>query len=436
MKTTNAISVLVCVILVFVCSSAQGGDERTVHDANNDYIAPEKTSRMRNGFGGGRRRVFLPVTAGELLPTGSILLPPDLIRFCVLGTDQYDTPLLTCSIGEGEALSFSVIRAWTSAHQSPHSVKITCTGNGKFNAPWPLKADNLNKLEISGCLLTGYFDDIYKREMDNETDSLTHVNIFNNVIEVHIMDVIDYVMNMANSSKSAYCGSQKLVISAFRNNTYSFPRPPPDFNLSDLKKVSDKLKDSSNKQPFSCAFDDLQVLDESMRSSRSKYSFDMLVSSSTFPKLVNYNISYNQLVEVPDKLIQWSSAFPSLTTLDMSNNNIKHIRFSPFVNPDSRKKPLVIDLRDNKVKSFPAKMSSLANNEPAVIFDLRSNPITCDCSVLPLQTYLKTVQSTYPQYKQFLDIKCDSPVFFKGLNVLSSKVQSMTLVCAQKMLLP
>lgn len=315
---------------------------------------------------------------------------------------------------DNNTLNFNDFRVWTSelAESTKVALEVSCGPNGRMFLPWPMKAKGLVKLEVRGCTIEGFTSEFNKTS--KLVDELQDFTLDSCVSVMSLDDIFDLIYTPV--SQEYDCGQQTIHSSVIRNMTYSFPDlNPKDQSLNThqedlLMSSADVLVDKSEQTRYTCSYPNLEYIDMSTSRSRSKLHLRLMTDHSKYPKLRTFLLSDNGYKRIPQELINWRKSFPQLEYMDMSKNSITKLDFlgTSFNRRIRRKRPLVVNLSYNSVKTIPYNIVEYMNGTLPIIVDLTGNPFSCDCNFLRYKKYVMDVVRKYPKFKRLSLIKCYS----------------------------
>lgn len=315
---------------------------------------------------------------------------------------------------DNNTLNFNDFRVWTSelAESTKVALEVSCGPNGRMFLPWPMKAKGLVKLEVRGCTIEGFTSEFNKTS--KLVDELQDFTLDSCVSVMSLDNIFDLIYTPV--SQEYDCGQQTIHSSVIRNMTYSFPDLyPKDQSLNThqedlLMSSADVLVDKSEQTSYTCRYPNLEYIDRRASRSRSNLYLGLMTDYSKYPKLHTFVLSDNGYKRMPQELINWRKSFPQLEYMDMSKNSITKFDFlgTSFNRRIRRKRPLVVNLSYNSVKTIPYNIVEYMNGTLPIIVDLTRNPFRCDCNFLRYKKYVMDVVRKYPKFKRLSQIKCYS----------------------------
>ncbi|XP_062606173.1 toll-like receptor 6 [Saccostrea cucullata] len=228
----------------------------------------------------------------------------------------------------------------------------------------------------------------------------------------------------ANLPRSALCGSEEnLRIKIERNHTFSFIHDLGN-SKSDIEmfaKIATENIMDSRLSPHKCVYKKLEVLEQSVTSSLSRYYATNLIEQNRFPELSVLNISHSNIYRIPENFKTWWMYFPNLKYLDMSYNRIQDI---VFPRTDARMmgnsiSNLTLDLTFNNISELSVRDFERIIQNKYLFVKLANNPFNCTCSD-KMKEVLRYIQerdwnsSKYQKYSYIRDLECYYPKDVRG----------------------
>lgn len=309
-------------------------------------------------------------------------------------------------------LDFNDFRDWTSklGETTKVMLEVSCGRNGRIFLPWPMKANGLIKLEVTGCTIEGFSSEFNKSS--KLVDELEDLVLDNCVSKTSLDNIFDIIYKPV--SREYDCGQESLHSVVRRNMSYSFK----DSKLQKLTKhqehllmsSADVLTNKAKHAKYICRYPNLEHIDESTSRSRSKLYLRLMTSYSEYPKLQTFLLSDNGYTRIPREFVDWQASFPQLEYLDMSKNNIAKFNFlgTSLKGNGIRKRPLVVNLSYNTITVIPINIVDYMTATVPVIVDLTGNPLNCDCNFLRYKRYVMDVLRNYPVFSRLSAITCYS----------------------------
>ncbi|CAC5389672.1 unnamed protein product [Mytilus coruscus] len=330
--------------------------------------------------------------------------------------------LRKCEIFVDSRIDFIDFGKWTSELESTVKVSldVTCSKKGVFSLPWPMKARGLIKLNVKGCVLEGFFPE--SLTPTNLKDELQELSLDTCVIVSNLKRVI-YLFNTP-LTKEIDCGQQTLQRSVWRNISYMSTNNMEDVTIDQFLKVFSSFEHFLNRPKqirYRCKYSNLKYIDESISSTRSKYSFLLMTAYADFPKLHTFRWIDNGYRSIPQELIDWRKYFPQLKLLDLSYNNVTKFDFlgAPSSETASKSEPLVVDLSQNSVAEIPINMPDYLTGSVPIIVDLTGNPLRCDCNFLRYKSYVMNALKRYEKYEKLSRITCNSAIKHRKIQLVN-----------------
>ncbi|CAC5389671.1 unnamed protein product [Mytilus coruscus] len=329
--------------------------------------------------------------------------------------------LRKCEVFVDSRLDFIDFRQWTSELDSAVKVSldVTCSSEGTFFLPWPFKARGLIKLNVKGCVLEGFFPETLTQT--NLKDELQELFLDNCVIASNMKHVI-YLFNKP-LTQEIDCGQQTLQRSVFRNISYMSTNKTDEITIDEFLKIFSFVQffNRLGKIRYRCKYSNLKYIDESISSTRSKYSFLLMTAYSDFPKLHTFRWTGNGYRSVPQELIDWWKYFPQLKLLDLSYNNISTFDFLGAASTEtvSKSEPLVVNLSQNSVTEIPVDMPDYLTGSVPIIVDLTGNPLRCDCNFLRYKSYVMNALKRFEKYENLSRITCYSAIMHRKIELVN-----------------
>lgn len=309
-------------------------------------------------------------------------------------------------------LDFNDFREWTSKLSQSTKVilEVSCSRNGRIFLPWPMKANGLIRLEVTGCTLEGFTSEFNKSS--NLVDELEDLVLDNCISKTNLDNIFDIIYKPV--SRQYDCGQETLYSVVRRNISYSF-KDSKHTKLTKhqerlLMSAGDVLINKAKHAQYICRYPNLEHIDESTSRSRSKLYLRLMTSYSEYPKLQTFLLSENGYTRIPQEFVDWQTSFPQLEYLDMSKNNIVKFNFlgKSLKGNGIRKRPLVVNLSYNAITVIPINIVDYMTATVPVIVDITGNPLKCDCNFLRYKRYVMDVLHKYPMFRRLSAITCHS----------------------------
>lgn len=309
-------------------------------------------------------------------------------------------------------LDFNDFREWTSKLSEATKVilEVSCSKNGRIFLPWPMKANGLIKLEVTGCTLEGFTSEFNKSS--KLVDELQDLVLDNCVSKTSLDNIFNIIYKPV--SQEFDCGQETLHSAVRRNMSYSFKESKHQkltkHQVHLLMSSADVLINKAKHAQYICRYPNLEHIDESTSRSRSKFYLRLMTSYSEYPKLHTFLLSDNGYTRIPQEFVDWQTSFPQLEYLDMSKNNIAKFNFlgTSLKGNGIRKRPLVVNLSYNAITVIPINIVDYVTATVPVIVDLTGNPLNCDCNFLRYKRYVMDVLHKYPMFRRLSAITCQS----------------------------
>lgn len=350
-------------------------------------------------------------------------LPPTWQDFCTLkGTENNGTLLsYECSIDgfSSGRWNFSQLRDYISAKHFKYAFDVQCRNNSNISFPFNGKARNIVKLHVRDCIATDYYSDFQNADLDKIPDELEEVVLINvqRVISVKAM-MKNLQIKPENIPRNVNCGDEDtLKVKIERNESYSFVGNLP--NISTFITIASSNIINKRISSQKCSFKNLQLLETSAQSSRSRYFAEFLTESNRFPELRTLNISHSSLYYVPEQFKNWMIYFPKLEYLDMSHNKIQDIVLPVPKDYDPTSARLTLDLTFNDIRQISVRFLEKIVLARHLYVIIDNNPINCSCKD-QMRDVLKYIRDTdwnsvkYERHQYIRDLKCQFPENIKG----------------------
>jgi hypothetical protein len=110
-------------------------------------------------------------------------------------------------------------RDWTSklGETTKVMLEVSCGRNGRIFLPWPMKANGLIKLEVTGCTIEGFSSEFNKSS--KLVDELEDLVLDNCVSKTSLDNIFDIIYKPV--SREYDCGQESLHSVVRRNMSYS-----------------------------------------------------------------------------------------------------------------------------------------------------------------------------------------------------------------------
>ena len=344
---------------------------------------------------------------------GPVLQRTPIPTLCTVSSLAGGKQLIECSVGEGQLLDYRDLRDWTAGKPSSQNfrVSIRCFG-GKLYLPWPYRARSVGSLQVHDCQVYGMFSEW--NSTNNLADELEYLEIENIVIHSSIEELYNRISNIDKLKPDYDCGQRTLKTSMVRNVNYELDITADDFlkhrNLMDqlLSQDPNQLFIENRPKTYKCVYPQLRYMENSGNSNMAKLHFKILEESSEYPALEVFDLSDNNFHDIPAELRNIDfRLFPKLRKIDLSKNKIKQISFN-FPTQNNAQNMILIDMRGNKIDSIPKLLVEDLKRNQNVIIDVRSNPLQCNCELLPFRQYINTRYATSPLLK-LREVTCRAP---------------------------
>ncbi|XP_061189161.1 toll-like receptor 2 [Saccostrea echinata] len=354
-------------------------------------------------------------------------LPPHWEEFCILqerGTNQ-TVHHYTCFINTSFSgkWNFSVLRQHILTKDIKYGFDVRCQNGATISLPLSAKARNIIKLYVHDCVAVDYFADFQNPDLDSYPDELEEYAIIN-VQRLLSIKQIERNLQIKSETlpKNVICGDEEtLKIKIERNETFSFIQDVPELDLTLFSRIATGNIIDTRLSPHKCVFKKLQVLENSVTSSKARYYAAMLTEQNQFPELKVFNISHSFINYIPEQFKNWWIYFEKLEYLDMSYNLIQDILFP--INNDGiwgqHIPNLIFDFTFNNISRLTVRNFERIIRNKKIFVKITSNPFNCTCTD-EMKEVLKYIQDTdwssakYKRYAYFRDLRCETPENVRG----------------------
>ena len=257
--------------------------------------------------------------------------------------------------------NFDKIRRWIELSHFDFLFDIICLEDDEIGLRWPVKARNIKHVTVQQCTVGGFFLDYGNKIFDEIPDYLEVI------VLIRIPNVLSIMSDFMNITEEYNCGSdttlKRLVL---KNITYKFENMNAKENemLSSGNNMITNIKEIGHR----CKFNNLELMDHSVRKTKSRYFLSIQTEISSFPKLQTFNLSNTGMTDIA-----------KLETLDLSNNFISSIDLDPTTNLWQNDR-MAINLTNNTITALSSVDLELLARIPNVFVDIKNNPINCICS--------------------------------------------------------
>ena len=331
------------------------------------------------------------------------------LKLCDIIIQKDKTSEIKCTVGQNQALDYRTIRNRVAKENKTFSVTINCNNGGLVGLPWPMKAENIVELSVTGCVIDDFLTEMTVEH--TTADALKSLILSDVSIEIPLRDVYHLSLNPNKITRDADCGQLSLESITFRNIHFELEMLPEDRHGHGNEMLHygghhEKL----HPHTINCVYSNLKYLEETASRVMGHYHLKLIPDHSEFPKLEVYNVSNNNLDHVPHELRQLvSKKFPLLKRIDLSNNALSAFE---FIVPEKNSKAFsvkTVDLQNNRISTLPSKTVKKLKQIGTIFIDLRRNPLKCSCALSPLRKYLQLQYENandVNQRKQVSDITC------------------------------
>lgn len=354
---------------------------------------------------------------------GDTILPPNLNDSCLLLSDSHKTYHFDCLIDKNHSnvWDFAKIRRWIESSDFEFKFDVRCLEAAEIGLQWPVKASNILHVTVKHCTIGGIFMDYGNTAVDNLPDHLQVLELRHSAVMIRITDLMHLITNFMNLTEDYNCGNDKtLKRLVYKNITYTFDEGLGD-SINDKEAMSSANNMIANTRTVDhrCTFNNLELLDQSISKTKSRYFMSLQIELSTFPKLVTYNISDTGMTDISKEFKTWWRFFPKLQIVDLSNNLISEIDLDHTATlwEDYN---MTINLTNNNITVLSSADLELLASISNVYVDIRNNPINCVCS-RRMRGALEIIKDDKKwdamglhRYDYIRHMKCASPVDLKG----------------------
>ncbi|CAG2187636.1 unnamed protein product [Mytilus edulis] len=321
--------------------------------------------------------------------SGTSILPESLNDTCTI-TETNGTYFCYCLIDKDHSglWDFAAIRKWIVNSNYEFQFDLKCVNFSKIVLPWPIKAKNIDFVRVKSCTITGFFTDYGNPYIETIPDHLRVMDISDSIILCGLKDLMSLLFNFREVTEDYNCGNDKTL------QTLIYTNVTLEYNLEEIKLLKNDQSENSNEDVIGagsnmiaktreldhrCTFSELEQIDLSTSSTKSRYLLSIQTELSTFPMLTFYNLSNTGQSEIAKEFKIWWRFFPEMKLLDLSYNFISTIDLDPSAYTWSSFK-IKIDLRYNNITELSQEDLELLGSLPNVNVDIRHNPIHCECS--------------------------------------------------------
>lgn len=297
---------------------------------------------------------------------------------------------LVCFVDNGQFLDYNEIRAFTQSRSDKRkfNVSINCASGGVLHLPWPFSAVNVVSLQVTGCETVGFISEMF--EQYPHPNEIKQVSVTDITHRITIKELFDTFRTHDSVPSEFDCGLNGAIVQVFKNIKYKFP--PPSGTIEELRMLEELMSRNTMEKLLShnsiCRFPYLQYLEESGHSSLSSLRFKLMEATGLYPELRYYVLRNNSLISVPNEFRNLALRFlPKLEVLDFSDNEITELDFQ-FSFSRNTVKPLVVNLRNNKVRSLRSNLVDNLLEQGNIVLDIRGNPLVCSCELFRYADFL------------------------------------------------
>ncbi|XP_060602709.1 toll-like receptor 8 [Ruditapes philippinarum] len=314
------------------------------------------------------------------------------------------------------------------------SLEINCRSMANISLSFPFKVDNLFILKVQGCRILDCLADGRNNVSAAIPDSLRVLQILNTTISVKQSNLNEFMRDIKTLTKGYSClHAETIEFITMRNISYEIIKDI----VSEPEEVGNhgrNIVPRSRHIPDVCDYLHLRILDRSIRTRPLFDLYDLFTERSIYERVQIYNASNSGIAELKDRYLQWSNTFPNLQMLDLSKNNISKLyRFAfPLHSMANISKFTTVDLRFNKISMITVNDLDRFKMMPTVFFDLRNNPIDCNCSDT-LEELLRYIEagkhlqiSNIFDYSYIENLECNYPENLKGTTI---KTLTSEMIC-------
>ena len=332
------------------------------------------------------------------------------LNLCDINLQKETISSIRCSVGKNQALDYRAIGVFTAVEKRQFSVGIACVDGGSVTLPWPMKAENVVELNVTGCIVDSFLTEMTVQHKIG--DHLRTLLLSDVSINIPLRTLHYVSTNPSKITSDADCGQLSLESITFRNIHFELEIPAEDRHGGGNRMMhfgghDDKL----HHHPEVCVFSNLKYLEETASRVNGHYHLKLIPDHAVFPKLEVYSVSHNNLDHVPRDLRRLhSKKFPLLKELDLSHNALSSLEFEDLDKPKTKSCSVkTVNLQNNKISSLPLRTVKALKQIGTVFVDLRKNPLRCSCKMSALRKYLQLQYektSDINQRKQISDITC------------------------------
>lgn len=331
-----------------------------------------------------------------------------LLPLCIESATRTEEIDLRCTVTSGQFLDYNDVRAFTQGRSDKRkfNVSIDCKDGAVIHLPWPFSAVNVISLQVDGCETVGFISEMF--DTYPHANELKHVSVVDVTHRITIKELYESIHVHDTIPRDYDCGMNGTVVEVFRNTRYKFP--PPSGSIEELMMLEELISKNTLEKLLShtsvCMFPYLQYLEESGKRSLSSVRFKLMEANSLYPELTYYVLRNNSLPTVPKEFRNLAIGFlPKLQVLDLSNNDITSLDFdvNSFRNPV---KPLVVILRNNKVRYVGKALVDSLLRSGSVVLDLRDNPLVCSCELFRYADHLLSLQGNMDAKDAYSGLTC------------------------------
>ncbi|XP_045193317.1 toll-like receptor 2 type-2 [Mercenaria mercenaria] len=315
------------------------------------------------------------------------------------------------------------------------SVEIECLSRANISLSWPFKVNSLFVLKVQGCMILDFLAEQNEEVIETTPDSLRTVRLWNTMNTVLLSRLMETTSNIRNVKKEFDCIHVETIEEiSTRNVSFDFIIDN-ELLLTQLLERGQDFVLNTRRIPHVCDYPHLRVLDESSSDSRSLYHMDLMTDNAIYEALRIYNASHTYIKVLKDQYLQWSMTFPNLEMLDLSHNDISKLYRFALPLHTSLDIVTTIDLTYNRISTITVADLERFKQMPMVFFDLRHNPIDCNCSdtLEELIRYIKDEKhlqiSNLSDYSYIENLACKNPENLEGMTL---KSLTTDMICESK----
>lgn len=295
------------------------------------------------------------------------------------------------------------------------SVEIRCHSQANISFSWPYKVYSLYQLKVHDCTIVDFLAERNSTYLDTIPDSLRVLHVRNSLCLIKLSILAEAVDSIQHVKKEFDCIHEETIEeTSTRNISFDFIYDDEDF-LRQILATGIKFMHDTRRISHVCDYPHLMSVDESVSKFRARYHADLMTEKSLFGELRTYNVSHTYIKVLKDQHLQWSRQFPKLEMLDLSHNDIS--KLYRFAMPLRTNLDVVttIDLRSNQISAISVSDLEMFQSMPMVFYDLRNNPIDCNCSddLIQLVKYIKAGKhlliSNLSDYSYIGKLRCKNP---------------------------